>query len=225
MPSLRSADTSNTSANAAFAETSATKGSSRSRGRARSILLTSRIIGRPACSSRSSARLILRRESQCLDHEDVHVRIHERGERSAIHAAVDRATLVVVQAWQVHEDDLQPRAREHAVDAIASRLRLRADDGELPAQQRVEQRRLADVWPADERREATAACRIRSRSGRLRAAQVASPPRTSSSRCAASCSARRRLDPSPRVRSPSAATSQATEKCCSWGSPLTLSTV
>ena len=56
MPSCLSADTSSTSANPAFADTSATKGSSRSRGRARSILFTSRITGRPAASSRSRAR-------------------------------------------------------------------------------------------------------------------------------------------------------------------------
>ena len=56
MLSRFSADSGTTSAKSALAEISAMNGSSRSFGLARSTLLTSSRIGRPACLSSSSAR-------------------------------------------------------------------------------------------------------------------------------------------------------------------------
>ena len=53
---------------------------------------------------------------------------------------------------------LHARAIEHAEHAMARGLRARRHDGKLLADQRVEQRRLADVGPADERGETRAEC-------------------------------------------------------------------
>ena len=73
------------------------------------------------------------------------------------------------------------------------RLRLRADDADLATEQRVQQRRLADVRPADDRGESAAVpcCRLLVHRWSpcnvcIRALRIS---------CAAACSARRRLGP------------------------------
>ena len=57
----------------------------------------------------------------------------------------------VVDAGRVDEDDLRLGQRPDADDAVPRRLRLRRDDRDLRADERVQQRRLADVRPADDR--------------------------------------------------------------------------
>ncbi len=57
--------------------------------------------------------------------------------------------LGIVNARRVDEDDLRGFAGENAQDAIARGLRLGRDDGNLLAQQRVQQRGLAHVRLAD----------------------------------------------------------------------------
>ena len=68
---------------------------------------------------------------------------------------------------RVEEDHLPARIVPHAEDPVARRLRLVRDDGELLADEAVEQRRFAGVGPADERDEAGTSSTARSR--RLRA--------------------------------------------------------
>ncbi len=98
-----------------------------------------------------------------------------------------------------------PGRVQHAVDPRARRLRLGADDADLLPEQRVQQRGLADVRPARERGEAAADRRLVAGGSRIVDSSVmmfsCARPRASSTRCAASCSARRRLEPSPVARS------------------------
>ena len=54
-------------------------------------------------------------------------------------------------AGRVDEDDLAAAPRQPRVDGVARRARDLGDDRPLLAEQRVEQARLADVRPADER--------------------------------------------------------------------------
>ena len=97
-------------------------------------------------------------EAQRLDHEHDQVRIGQRGGGGAVHGAIERALLAEVQAGRVDEGDLHAGPVEHAEDAMARGLRPRGDDGEFLADERIEQRRLADVGTADERGEAGAEC-------------------------------------------------------------------
>ena len=100
--------------------------------------------------------LVLVGPAQRLDDEHIHVRILQRRERGAVHVTVHRAPRAGVQARRVDEDHLRVGPRQDAEDAMARRLRLRADDADLATEQRIQQRRLADVRPADDRGEAAA---------------------------------------------------------------------
>ena len=80
----------------------------------------------------------------------------------AVHGAIERALLAEMQARRVDESDLHAGPIEHAEHAMARGLRARRDDGKLFADQRVEQRRLADVGAADERGETGAECGVES---------------------------------------------------------------
>ena len=62
--------------------------------------------------------------------------------------------LWLVDARRVEEDDLGIRLRQDAEDAVLRGLRLIAHDGDLLADQRVDERRLADVRAADDGDEA-----------------------------------------------------------------------
>src|SRR5687767_1624399 len=101
---------------------------------------------------------------------------------------------------------------------MARGLRLGRDDAELGTHEAVEQRGLADVRPAHEGCEATAAVRCAWLAHEVRSARsaVASASR---SRRAASCSARRRLAPCPLARIESAPTAQLAVKVWLCDSP------
>ena len=73
-------------------------GSSRSRGRTRSILLTAAIAGRPELRDALEHQLVLRGPAQRLDHQHHEVGILERGGRGAVHRLVERARSPAVQA-------------------------------------------------------------------------------------------------------------------------------
>ncbi len=128
-------------------------------------------------------------EAQGFDHEDHEVRIGQRGGRRAVHGAVERATLAQVQAGRVDEGELHARAVQHAQHAMPRGLRARRHDGQLFADERVQQRGFADVGTADDRREPGAKC----------GALETCTPIAFNAACAATCSARRRLGPSPSV--------------------------
>ena len=103
-------------------------------------------------------RLVFLAEAQRFDDEHHEIRIGERRRGRAIHGAIERALFAEMQARRVDESDLHARPIEHAEHAMARGLRARRDDGKFFADQRVEQRRLADVRPADERGETRAEC-------------------------------------------------------------------
>src|SRR5213079_1815983 len=52
-----------------------------------------------------------------------------------------------LESWEVDQDELIPVAVDDAADPPPSRLRLVRDDGDLPAAERVHERRLPDVRP------------------------------------------------------------------------------
>jgi len=63
----------------------------------------------------------------------------------------DEATrLRLKNAWRIHKHNLAGRLRDDAVVGVARGLRLRGDDGNFGADERIEQRGLAGVGAADE---------------------------------------------------------------------------
>ena len=72
------------------------------------------------------------------------------GERKRVVLYGQSVILGAVQAGGVEEGDLRPGPVAHPQDAGAGGLRARGDDGDVLAQDAVEQRRLADVGPADD---------------------------------------------------------------------------
>ena len=73
------------------------------------------------------------------------------------HEPMQRALRPPRMPRRIDEDGLIGAAIQHAEHALARRMRLVRDDAELLADERVQQRRLADVRPADDRDEAAAA--------------------------------------------------------------------
>jgi hypothetical protein len=54
-----------------------------------------------------------------------------------------------MQTRRVEQQDLPGRPRNDAEDAMPCRLRLRTRNAQTLTNQRVQQSRLANVWPAD----------------------------------------------------------------------------
>ncbi len=164
-------------------------------------------------------RVVLGRPARGLDHQRDHVGVAERATRGAVEVPVDRAPGGLVQARRVDEHQLPAGDGMHAEDAMARGLRLRRDDADLVADQRVDQRGLAHVGAPDDRHQ-TAAERRRARPGGVHAAPVLSwSAMRASASCAACVSAARRLAPSPSAITSSAATRQRTKKVLSCSSP------
>jgi hypothetical protein len=92
-------------------------------------------------------------EAQRFDHEDDEIRVGERGGGGAIHRPIEGALLAQVQSGRIDEGELNAGAIQHTQHPMARGLRPRGDDGEFLADQRVQQRRLADVGPSDQSRE------------------------------------------------------------------------
>ena len=172
--------------------------------------------------------LVLVGPAQRLDHEQVHVDVRQRRDRRAVHVAVHRARLLRVDARQVDEHDLHARLVQHAQDARARGLRLRAHDADLLPDQRVQQRGLAHVRPSGQRGKA-AADRGLVAGGRNRSLLRQSP-------CSPACGrgprarvarlpVRRAVGSSrgPSRAAQGAGTSQLATNHCSWGSPPTSS--
>ena len=87
-----------------------------------------------------------------VDDQRQHVDLAHRFERDVHHPHVQPVRRLV-HARCVDEHHLPIRIVLHANDACARRLRLVGDDGELLADDAVEQRGLAGVRPAEERDE------------------------------------------------------------------------
>src|SRR5690606_11178767 len=90
-----------------------------------------------------------------VEHEQRDVRLGEALPRGLHHALAEQVARLV-QPRRVDEQELHARSRLDAEVPVARRVRLRRDDRALGPEDRVEQRRLADVRPADERDEARA---------------------------------------------------------------------
>ena len=80
-----------------------------------------------------------------IDHEQHHVDVFQRRKRRVIHHPVERAFAVTVDARRVHEYQLSARVVHHALNLVTRGLRLVADDADLAAHQRIDQRRLAHI--------------------------------------------------------------------------------
>ena len=65
--------------------------------------------------------------------------------------AMQDAARIARESRRVDESRLTPRPVEHAHDARSRRVRLGGDDAELLADESVQQGRLADVRPAEQR--------------------------------------------------------------------------
>ena len=91
-----------------------------------------------------------------LDHQHRRVDVGEALGHRAVHPLVEPRAVPRLKAGRVDEDDLGVRRRQDPGDAVARRLRLLRGDADLLADQAIEQRRLADVRPADDRHVAAA---------------------------------------------------------------------
>ena len=85
-----------------------------------------------------------------LDEENEDVGVARRLAGRLVHPLAEPRPRLV-QAGRVDEDELRVARGEHAPHGVARGLRVEADDRDRLAQQRIEQRALADVGPADER--------------------------------------------------------------------------
>ena len=182
------------------------------RARAHLVELVDRGERRAAGARNARQRqLILAGPAQRLHHQHHEIGAFERRGGGAVHGLVQGTARLGVQARCVDEGDLRVRQVEDPEDAVAGGLGTRCDDAQLLPDQRVEQRRFADVGPTDQRGEAAA----KLTRGRRRAhgsAPAAAPAIAASMRAAASCSALRRLAPPPSTRSFRPGTSQLTRK-------------
>ena len=82
-----------------------------------------------------------------------------------LHHALAEQVVRLVQPGRVDEEELRRRPALDPEDAVPRRLRLRRDDRELPPEDAVQQRRLADVRPSHQRDEAGAVLALLARAG------------------------------------------------------------
>ena len=136
---------------------SARNGSSRSRGCTRVDLVDHRD-DRPAGLARRAAAPGRPRRRSAAPRPRTRTRSAscQRAAAARFIARFSARPAALVQARRVDEGDLRVRQVHQPEHAMARGLRPRRDDGELLPDQRVQQRGLADVGPADQRGEAAA---------------------------------------------------------------------
>ena len=137
----------------------------------RSTLLIASTVGISG-SSAASARSAVSGRGACPSRGASTTRTRTSASRAACRARlvhpVPETRPRFVEPGRVDEDELGVAGREDASHRVARGLRVRADDRDRLAQQRVEQRALAHVGAADERDAAGAAgARRLGRGGRL----------------------------------------------------------
>ena len=88
-----------------------------------------------------------------VDEKGNHVSIGELGQRSLVELLAE-AVLGLVEARRVDDNELRVGRVHHGAKALARGLRHGARDGHLLPHARVDQRRLANVGPADQCHEA-----------------------------------------------------------------------
>ncbi len=166
----------------------------------------------PGLDDASKGEIVFRGPAQPFDDDYHQIRILQRGGRRPVHRPIQRARGVTVQPRGIDEGDLRRRQIGYADDPVARGLGTGCDDAHFLSNQGVQQRRLADVRPADQRGEPASKfiCHGVSMSCRIRSA--------------ASCSARLRLRPLPCACRPRSSTSQVTWNVCACASPSIRST-
>ena len=86
-----------------------------------------------------------------VDDEEDRVAVEQRGLGLRAHAAGERLGIALFEPGGVDDGEGEIDEPRLALAAVARHARLIVDERELPADQPVEQRRLADVRPADDR--------------------------------------------------------------------------
>ena len=86
-----------------------------------------------------------------VDHEQDRVAIHERGFRLRAHAPGERVRIALLETGGVDDGEGEIGESGLALAAVAGDARLIVDQRQPAPDQPVEQRRLADVRPADDR--------------------------------------------------------------------------
>src|SRR5882724_4239871 len=118
-----------------------------------------------------------------------------------------------MQARRVDQHQLRPGTIDHAQNPVPCGLRLRGNDRHLAPDERIHQGGFADVGPPDNGDVTGAKFSFAHACTRI------SSGSKSMTFAAASCSARRRLAPSPTATMPNTGTSQVTLNDCAGGSP------
>ncbi len=131
---------------------------------AASVLFTASTTGVETSARRAGDEPVARPDRRVgLDEEADDVDLTERRERTVVGALTEQCA-GLVHARRVEEDDLGRGGRAHSPDLRARGLRAVGDDRHLPADDLVEQGRLADVRSPDQRHEAgselASRCRI-----------------------------------------------------------------
>src|SRR5690554_489883 len=156
--------------------------------------------------------LVLIGPARAVDHEEHHVDIAQYLGGTAVHEAVEGLLGVLVQAGGIHVDGLDIVLGLDSQQGVPGGLGLARGDRQLLSQDMVEQRRLAHIGPPDD-------CHIAA-TRRLIAHSLFSTPMAMRASLAASCSARRRLLPTPEVLPVMSSTRHSTRKVRQWASPL-----
>jgi hypothetical protein len=85
-----------------------------------------------------------------IDHEEQRIGLGDRGLRLFLHPCGERALGPLVEAGSVDDDEFEIAEPRLALAAIAGHAWQVIDERELLSDQAVEQRRLADIGPADD---------------------------------------------------------------------------
>ena len=126
----------------------------------RSTLLTAITTGTGAASQQAGDEPVARPDPLLgVDHEQAAVGVGELALDPSLHPLGERVARAL-DAGQIDEHELPVGAGGDAADRAARRLRLVGDDRDLRADDRVGERRLADVGPAGERDEARSGRRM-----------------------------------------------------------------
>ena len=116
-----------------------------------SALLASRMTGLPERRTRSAKGWSIGvRPSAGVDHEEDDIGLGDRGLGLGPHAAEERVLVGLFETGGVDDREAEMAERGIALAAIARHARPVVDQRELLADEPVEQRRLADIGPADD---------------------------------------------------------------------------
>ena len=81
--------------------------------------------------------------------EDDHIDIRQGLLDAAVHGAIKRIGMLVLETGRINEDELRIGPSKNAHDPVPRRLRLARNDADFLADQLIQQRRLSDVRTSD----------------------------------------------------------------------------